>query len=154
MPVHGTFKDHQNCTWGCVLEAGYKCEWLFVWPKLMAQLSHVTCWWSRRTKWNASKEHFNMLFCRFYWSFSALQCQKHTHTVHGRTSKQPPGIYKAPQIMGKTTNLNWLAGFLNHQPYLVGRYTPNLKKSNNPPLLQLGALSAACCPKRMKCSDW
>jgi len=76
------------------------------------------------------------------------------YTVHGRQPKQPPGIHKAPQIMGKTTNLNWLAGFLNHQPYLVGRYTPNLKKSNNPPLLQLGALSAACCPKRMKCSDW
>ena len=39
------------------------------------------------------------------------------HTVDGRNPKQPPGMYKILQIMEKTTNLNWLARFLNHQHY-------------------------------------
>ena len=29
----------------------------------------------------------------------------------------PPEMYKTLKIMGSTVNLNWLAGFLNHQQY-------------------------------------
>ena len=36
------------------------------------------------------------------------------NTVDGR-NPAPPEIYITLKIMGKTTNLNWLAGFLNHQ---------------------------------------
>ena len=34
-----------------------------------------------------------------------------------RNPKAPPGMYKTLWIMGWTTSLNWLAGFLNHQQY-------------------------------------
>ena len=50
--------------------------------------------------------------------FATVRFQK-VHTVDGRNPKQPPGMYKTLWIMGGTTNLNWLAGFLNHQQYYL-----------------------------------
>ena len=52
------------------------------------------------------------------------------HTVDGR-NPAPPGMYKTLQIMGTTTNLNWLARFLNHHQY--HKKNRPLKPETEPP---------------------
>ena len=56
----------------------------------------------------------------YFWKIVVFFQEEFNILYHGRNPKQPPGMYKTLQINGiSTTNLNWLAGFLNHQQYVI-----------------------------------
>ena len=91
--------------------------------------------------------------------FATVRFQK-VHTVDGRNPKQPPGMYKTLWIMGGTTNLNWLAGFLNHQQYYLACISIQWDRASTEILylILLLVLVFTCCCTSLKTNispiDW